>query len=1115
MKEFLLLFALIGIVASFTFLYPSISMDILTINTVATYEFFAARNSDNNLNPTPYSTQLVPASSTIVIMFPSQYNLTKTVPSCSSLVINDNPVAGYSTSISANNVTISNAVPSALAIANVTVVCSNVTNPYPAITTDPFVIVIGQDVSANSTTVTLTPASFQVCNVSFSPAFVNTTGAMVLYLKPQNDISNNGYVAVQFPSNLQWAQDVSTSHSLPIASSTCTILSGQVQTGSCAGLTATATVDFTITSLNATTLTLPFSFQINGLFSPPTTSPPDTMKITSYSSSNAQIDTCTASITGLQPQQLSVALVANLNPLIVNSATSLTFTFTLTDTLTKTDYFQISFPTGSLFSFVVISAVNLQLFSSGVTYISSNLTLIMRQSAASPTKYAGTVCKISISSYTAPPSTKQTGNLLLQVFNYQNYLKMQGSASLAAQPNTFLMSIAANNYLINQNAAYTVSFTSTDFLTNTSYILLTFPSDLTLNISAHCMTSNLSSPASSTCASSGSNTIRLDSLTTAGISANTYTLTIQSIVNPNRAVSDLSFYASFYYLNDSSYLTANANFTGLTFVPNLLSANSSQVVLSDYHVIATPVSANITFTTKDAVPANGYLLITIPVQISIVSGYSPQCIYTSGIISAMASCSVSGQVFNVSFGSRVLLANQTITLSLNSFGVNPKSTRPTSSFQFYLYSPDGYLINYINSSLAISTLIPVDFSFVSITASNYSNAATNAYSFFLQQPAPWDNSSYVIIQLPPSISPSSNSPICTNVNSNTALSCSVLNSTNINISLTAAASSISLSVASLINSPSYRTSSYFTITSYTSDGYIYAVGSSVSITTTSPSSFTSLAYAFSNPYYNTTTNLTLNIVNTAVITNTYTLSNINQFNAGSNLSCISQTSAPLCYLNGSTLFISSNGTAFPVTNDITILNLFVPMANVTSMVFKSYDSSYLMSTYSPISFQTICSLPCYTCQSASTPTICLSCYPDTLFTNRTYYSLQNCYTSCPAGTLSVNSSLTCSSCSSFCAECSLSSTNCTECVANSSYPILYLVNSTCASSCPSGTYQNNSTNLTKYTPVCSPCIYPCSTCITASICTSCSNPSLFYYQNQCLVSCPVNVTVANITSMQC
>lgn len=235
---------------------------------------------------------------------------------------------------------------------------------------------------------------------------------MVISLTPSNPVLVDGDIKVQFPSNLQWKEDLSTIHPLPIASSTCTVLSGQLQTGSCVGTVSTTVVLFTVATLSSAKITLPFSFQINGLFSPPTTTPPDTLTITSLSPDGYEIDSCVSLITGLQPQILSVSIVPNTLPLYVSSSTTLTITFTTLDTLAKTDFFRLIFPTGTNYVFSAVTSTNLQMFTSGASYFSANLTLLMRQSATSPSRNVGTLCKIIISNYTAPPSIKPTGDFL-------------------------------------------------------------------------------------------------------------------------------------------------------------------------------------------------------------------------------------------------------------------------------------------------------------------------------------------------------------------------------------------------------------------------------------------------------------------------------------------------------------------------------------------------------------------------------------------------------------------------------------------------------------------------------------------------------------------------------
>ena len=283
--------------------------------------------------------------------------------------------ATFNFSVTSNNVTITDSITTDTAIANVTINVGNVLNPYPAVTTNPFIIVIGNDISSSSSSssVTLTAGNFAACSVTFNPATVNTTGAMEVAVTPTNKILQNDYIQIFFPQTLQWSEDISLSHSLPLGSAlSCPVLSGSVLTGSCSGNTATASISFTISSINGTEITNAFSFSVSSLFSPPTTTPPDTLQIKSFSSSNSEIDTCTTTITGLQPQTLTFSVAGSSNPLYINSGTFLILTFTLTDTISKNDYFQLVFPPGTTFTFLAVSTINLSIFSSLVSYISAN-----------------------------------------------------------------------------------------------------------------------------------------------------------------------------------------------------------------------------------------------------------------------------------------------------------------------------------------------------------------------------------------------------------------------------------------------------------------------------------------------------------------------------------------------------------------------------------------------------------------------------------------------------------------------------------------------------------------------------------------------------------------------
>jgi hypothetical protein len=236
----------------------------------------------------------------------------------------------------------------------------------------------------------------------------------------------------------------------------------------------------------------------------------------------------------------------------------------------------------------------------------------MRQPISSSTRFAGTVCKITINTYTAPPSTKTTPSFTLQIYNSQNALKMSGTATITAVAKSYTLTALPQSYFINANTTYTFTLTTLDNLLASAMIAITFPAELSLSVSPNCLTANFSSPSSMTCSVNGSNTVMLTNLSTALISPRTYTLTISNLVNTGWALTTSSFNMSIYYSNSTSEMVATASFPGVTFIPNEITASSISASLSDYYVISNPVTINITFVAVDAIPLNGSVYITVP-----------------------------------------------------------------------------------------------------------------------------------------------------------------------------------------------------------------------------------------------------------------------------------------------------------------------------------------------------------------------------------------------------------------------------------------------------------------------------------------------------------------------
>ena len=137
-------------------------------------------------------TQLVPAGSTFDIYFPKEYLIltnNSQPPLCDSVIINDIPVSNtlavQQTGVPGNYILkISGAIATNTAISTSIITISGIINVSPAITTSPFVIKIGNDYSANSSSAAITfqPAAFLGCGINFNPSQVNTTGSMIVTL---------------------------------------------------------------------------------------------------------------------------------------------------------------------------------------------------------------------------------------------------------------------------------------------------------------------------------------------------------------------------------------------------------------------------------------------------------------------------------------------------------------------------------------------------------------------------------------------------------------------------------------------------------------------------------------------------------------------------------------------------------------------------------------------------------------------------------------------------------------------------------------------------------------------------------------------------------------------
>ena len=182
------------------------------------------------------------------------------------------------------------------------------------------------------------------------------------------------------------------------------------------------------------------------------------------------IDVSSSLISGLAPQTLTTfAITPTVSPFGVNNYLGgLSFTFTLTDTISSSDNFVIAFPSGTSITFTMrTGSIAIQ----AANYNSTNTSLVLVQSTTNPNYWAGTSITLSFIRYRAPPSTRPTSPITLTIFSF-GYSKMTAWGSVSAVANNYTLTVTADSVTVNSFAAYSLSFSMSDGLGSGGYIAL-------------------------------------------------------------------------------------------------------------------------------------------------------------------------------------------------------------------------------------------------------------------------------------------------------------------------------------------------------------------------------------------------------------------------------------------------------------------------------------------------------------------------------------------------------------------------------------------------------------------------------------------------------------------
>lgn len=160
---------------TFTFKELSVSASTLVTNSTATYTVLYITSATNDGIPTVWDTTIYDASSSVVLNFPVEYDLSKSSSiNCSYSINGTDAYATSACSVVGNVITLTNIFNNTI-VQNFSLMVSGIINPYPARDTSDFAGSIGGNTAvANSVNsfLTITYATTSSCSFTFTPNYV-------------------------------------------------------------------------------------------------------------------------------------------------------------------------------------------------------------------------------------------------------------------------------------------------------------------------------------------------------------------------------------------------------------------------------------------------------------------------------------------------------------------------------------------------------------------------------------------------------------------------------------------------------------------------------------------------------------------------------------------------------------------------------------------------------------------------------------------------------------------------------------------------------------------------------------------------------------------------------
>jgi hypothetical protein len=833
---------------------------------------------------TAWATTTLTPSDTATLTFPNEYTLPSTI-TCTYSINSTGTYSNNNCTVVGNIITLGGLFNNVL-VYTLTVIVNGVNNPYPAGQTSTFSGTIGPD-SSNSTVaattnsrVTITAAQ-SACGFTFNPNFVYTSSTnLIMTVTTVNQFPATGTIGVQFASNRKWSQDLVSTRTMPISTGAmvCNNQSANVNSGvQCTGDQTNALV--TVTNVRSAVLPAgsTISFSINNFNSPPTNQAVDQVIVTTYTSTGASIDRCTAYVSGLIPKvipstQFSI-VEQNLQPIVVNGVYSIKIDITTIDVISLSDYMTVTLPTGSYLTSFNAAAVagSLGINTALTSYTAPTITVYF---SGSGTLSAGFNLFIVVPNFVAPPSTSSTNDFVLTFLSSTGFPKMTSTQVLTAIAATLPSGSTATAALptINQVTSYTFKVTINHAITSSGYMKLTFPAVLGVASNSACAavvgTNMAVGPTCTYSALDNSMTFTNLNSTTNNIGAQTFTITVSGITNPPSTLTTSTFGLTTYY-SSAGGIVETGTIPGITATAATIDFTKASVSASNRVNSATAVTYYLSFVIANAIPAGGYILAYFPTAIvfdTAAAASSCQIMLDSGTATSTTCTAIlsTSYIFNftnpLSSGAAV---NTNITLVISASATNPTSTRPFQPFSIYTYHSNGALIASLVNALSYSTTTASTFSSHTVTRVSNTNAALTTYTVTITQIGQLEANGIIEVTFPARVQPNTNSTCSLTYNSATStvacsLSGQIFTVTSIPSAI-AGGTPFSLAFTNIRNPYSFTSLTGFaSVTKTANNLYIYSSGTSPTILqNTVATPFTSITYSYSPRQFGTTVTLQL------------------------------------------------------------------------------------------------------------------------------------------------------------------------------------------------------------------------------------------------------------------